>query len=274
MKRILFINPTASLGGGPAIANLLASRLKGSFEAVEFFPDHGPAAEKAKEAGIISLFSDGGGMFRTVSSLRKIIGTKDIDIVHAHGTRAALWAKLAFLTGARRKPFIYTLHGIHFLRKSFIYRIAFLIFERITNAMVSALVTVSDMDYASAKKYKLIDPEKLFLVHNGIDYELFSSIHDDGKLRDEWKARGKFLVLTVCRLAFPKDVAAIIGGVHKLTESFKLVVVGSGPDEKKLKNIDAELGGGTIFLGDRNDIPKFWPPRMFLFYRANGRECR
>ena len=212
--------------------------------------------EKAEKAGIVSFFSDSEGMLQTVSALRKIIDTENIDIVHAHGTRAALWVKLAFLIGAKRKPFVYTLHGIHFLRKNALYRTMFLIFERITNHMVSALVAVGDTDYASAKKYKLINSEKLFLIHNGIDYELFSGVHEDGKLRDKWDARGKFLVLTVCRLAFPKDVAAIIRAIHKLPGSFRLVVIGSGPDEKRLKDIDAELGGGTIFLGDRNDIPK------------------
>jgi glycosyltransferase involved in cell wall biosynthesis len=255
MKRILFVNPTASLGGGPAVANLLASHLKGRFEVLEFFPTHGPVSEKARESGIASFFSNSKGIIRIVFSLKKIIDDENIDIVHAHGTHAALWIKLAFLIGAKHKPFIYTLHGIHFIRKNCVYRGIFLIFERITNCMVSALVAVSDTDYLSASRYKLIGEKRLFLIHNGIDYEQFSRGRDDGKLRDEWNARGKILILTVCRLVFPKDVATIIRAVHMLPKSFKLVVVGSGPDLAKLKDIDSKLGGGSVFLGDRNDIP-------------------
>ncbi len=256
MKRILFVNPTASLGGGPAVADSLASRLGEEFEVIDFFPIHGPAAEKARERGITSFFSDGQGSFRTARALKKIINDEDIDIVHAHGTRAAVWVKLAFLAGAKRKPFIYTLHGIHFLRKGFIYRTLFLVFERITNAAVSALITVGDADYANARRYKLIGPKRLFLVHNGIDCELFSAVRNDGRLRSEWGASGRFVVVTVCRLVFPKDVATIIRAIHLLSESFKLIIVGSGPDEKKLRDIDSGLGGGSVFLGDRDDVPK------------------
>ena len=51
MKRILFVNPTANLGGGPTITDLLASHLKGRFEVLEFFPAHGPAWRKPKKRG-------------------------------------------------------------------------------------------------------------------------------------------------------------------------------------------------------------------------------
>lgn len=256
MKKILFVNPTGARGGGVSVAMGLGLALRNRYDVSMFFPESSALVQPLEKQGISLFFADKRNGLSAIFALRNLLKKEHFDVVHAHGTRAAVWVKLAFILGAPRRPFVYTLHGVHFLRKNFIYRSLFLIFERMTNGMVSALVTVSNEDYVMVTRAHIIGGESLFLIENGIAIGEFLKRAQNDRLREILGIKAEiFVVVTVCRLAFPKDVATIVRAVHiPSPRPIKLVVAGDGPDRAVLEALDAKLGGGAVFLGDRGDI--------------------
>ncbi len=69
----------------------------------------------------------------------------------------------------------------------------------------------------------------------------------------------KFVVLTVSRLSLEKDVAQAIKIISSIKEA-GLVIVGSGPEEKRLKTLAERLDilGRIIFVGWQEDLASYY----------------
>lgn len=257
-KSILFILSSEKLSGGEKIALNIAKGLKNEFDFIFFLPQK-PQKEFEEELKDFKIyFPEKKSFLEIIKSLKKIIFDFQFSSIHVHGTRASIFLKLVlFLTLRKDFKFIYTLHGIHFIRRRLPINLIFLIWEIITNCLfVDYLICVGKDDYDLANKLKLIKKNKLFLIENGINLQEYQNIESEF-LRKNFNLQDEIIITTVCRLHYPKDVETLIKSINLLrNENIILFIVGDGPDMKKLKNLveKLKLENKIIFLGFKKEV--------------------
>jgi glycosyltransferase involved in cell wall biosynthesis len=259
--KVLIVNPSANLGGGNTISNNLAIGLdKNFFEVYSFFPEEGPAVSILKKTSNITiLISPRPNLFSILSFLFNFLNKNKIDIIHAQGTRAAFWVKIAFLFLKTRPKLIYTLHGLHIAHQPFWQKYPLLCLEKTSNILVEKLVCPSLSVKSLAEKYKIIKSSKIKLIYHGINIQNFNTALPFDK-RSLNIPEDYLVISAIQRLNFPKDVSTILYAFKKVKESLRdtvLLVVGSGPLMRKLQGEAQEISiaESVLFLGDRQDIP-------------------
>ena len=119
------------------------------------------------------------------------------------------------------------------------------------------------------------DAEKVEVVSNGIDPERFypqPMSAARGKLDLEKEER---LILTVCSLVELKGVDFLIRAMALLQQPAKLLIVGTGPEESKLRQLvdEYDLGERVIFVGSvENERLVDWYNAADLFFLGSSRE--
>ncbi len=104
---------------------------------------------------------------------------------------------------------------------------------------------------------------ELKVVPNAVDTAHFSQVYPPAELAELKKKLGKGendkFVITASRLALKNAVDDVIKSLPNLPANIKFVILGTGPDGEKLKNLVAELKleDRVIFLGhvDHQDMP-------------------
>ncbi|MCW2104575.1 MULTISPECIES: glycosyltransferase [Rahnella] len=129
------------------------------------------------------------------------------------------------------------------------------------------IVGIGEQVYGDFNRWpyeSFIDKNKISLISNGIDSELFKSdCCDDNKIKDYYNIPyEKKVILTACRLHSQKGVYNCIKTIELLNDKneFVYIIVGSGPEEQKLKSLVNSLGANDYikFLGSlkREDLAK------------------
>lgn len=193
--------------------------------------------------------------FSSILKLKKIFNDFQPRIIHAHGTRAALFARVA---NAGRFPCIYTLHGIHYLHYSNIFKKWLYIWgERFLKTLTSKFICVSQYDFNEGRKSGVIDPERTAVIYNGVRNFSFPSREE---ARKELALDKDILVLNIGRLHIQKGHMFLIEGAKKVLErksNVKFWIVGEGEEREKLSEEMRKEGlqGKVSLLGYREDIP-------------------
>jgi glycosyltransferase involved in cell wall biosynthesis len=216
---------------------------------------------KLSELGIGTKELKSKNPIKIIREIREIIRTETPDILHCHGTRTAFWARLAAIGIKDRPKIIYTLHGFHIVRRSFLSRFPLIILERFLNHLTDVLVCVSDSDKKLVLKYKTIPENKIVVIKNGIDVKEFQI--EEELIRDKKKELGledNFIITTIGRLHPQKDFSTILKATKLVLakiKNVKLLIVGDGPLKKPLEKETRKLGLEKCvnFLGAREDIP-------------------
>ncbi|MFN3301846.1 MAG: glycosyltransferase, partial [Patescibacteria group bacterium] len=216
-KKILLVLSTEKFSGGEKVALDIAKSLKFDFDFVFFLPSN-PSKEFEEELKDFKVYFPSKKSFLgIIRNLKKTIFESKPSIVHAHGTRAGIFLKVTlFFTFRKNFKFIYTLHGIHFIRRKFPFNFIFLFLEVITNNLfVDYLTCVGKDDYNLAKKLRLIKNSKLLLIENGINLEKYRNIKR-GYLRNNFELKNKIILATICRLGYQKDLKTLIKAIYLL----------------------------------------------------------
>ncbi|MBI5231246.1 MAG: glycosyltransferase family 4 protein [Coriobacteriales bacterium] len=192
-----------------------------------------------------------------VRALRAIIDRGDFDVVHAHGFKAGLVARLA----ARRTgvPVVVTAHN-HVLRRAdfsprrkAIYRRA----ERSLAPLVARWIAVSDSVRSELLDDYGLPPERVARVRNGIDLASFLERRDRAAARAAFGvAEGVPFAATAARLAPQKGLETLIDALPTLLERVpdaRVAIVGEGPLEGDLRVRAVAAGVGEALL---------WPGRV------------
>jgi glycosyltransferase involved in cell wall biosynthesis len=168
------------------------------------------------------------------------------DLIHAHfatrpTTIAMSIAKIANV------PFSFTAHAYDIFTNSN----TALIKREIREA--GGVVTISNYN----KNYMIklgADPDKVRVVHCGVNVEKFKP-RRDGKAK-----RDSLVILTVARLVEKKGIEFLLRAAGQMLQEMEkpsiiLKIVGSGPEEIKLRGLAKELGilKQVEFLGDVTD---------------------
>jgi len=258
--KIIQINSSSDAGGGSQIMWDIVQGLANDFS-FEVLAPEGIFINRYSELGIpIKIFSTG-SLCSRIRRIRQLVKSRQFSIIQVHGTRAALWARLAVIGIKERAPLIYTLHGLHIIRRNFFLKWVVLFLEKILNKYTDVLVCVSNADKSLVLQYKLISPKKIKVVRNGIDVERFKLNPEEiNRKRQEMVLNEKFVLISVARLHPQKDVFTIIKALKLIIKEIpevKLLIVGDGPLREEIESKVRKLGleNYVVFLGAREDIP-------------------
>lgn len=180
--------------------------------------------------------------WRLFFQVRKIIRDWDIQLIHAHGSRAC--AFLTPLAGLMRIKLVYTIHGwsfhpdqsfpIKFFRKTW---------EKIITKLSSTNICVSDSNLETGKN--LYSGFKANVVRYGIDLQRFSSAHLFTDYRKEWGIPSDAkLILYAARMTIQKQpLVALEAFEHAAAQRPDIYMVMAGGGElidavkEKLKSL-------------------------------------
>lgn len=260
--RILHIGAANSLTGGGEkhIADLMTTLSELGHEVGLAAPDGGDLKRIAIENNIAYFPVEIGSGFSygRVTRMREIIESFKPDIIHAHGHRAALFARMADPEAAKRV--VYTLHGIHVdsgtlapLKKQN---------EKVLCGKTAYFVVTCQQDYDKAISLGIVDPEKLATVYNGLAEDLAKEESAGEFRREIGLQEDTLLILHIGRLAHQKNhnmlVDALALAKPSISVPFQLVMVAPGGDKErnKLEKYIAskELSGDILLLGGRASL--------------------
>ena len=196
-----------------------------------------------------------------VLALARLIRDRRPGLVHAHGFKAGLIARLAARL-AGRVPAIVTVHNHVLYRDISRYtRWRYVTVERWLSGMTARVVTVSDSLRDELVGQYGIDPALVTTVHNGLDLEPFLAD------RDREAARARFGLPTgatvfglAARFAPQKALDVLVeaaGPVLDRQPDAWLLIAGDGPllEQVRAQAAGMRAGDRIIFPGFERDVP-------------------
>jgi glycosyltransferase involved in cell wall biosynthesis len=197
--------------------------------------------------------------------IKDILSEIKPDLVTTHSNKAGLVGRLAAKT--LRLPVIHTSHGFLFGGREhslpgYCYRFA----EKIAAGAADRVICVSESEYRLALKLKVIKPDKLSMVYNGLP-------DIDSKYRAV-PDREPPLLISVARFSEPKDHQSLLRALIGLTEiKWRLDLVGDGPKQKMIESLisNTPLAGKVNFLGMRSAVPELLA-QSSIFILSSKRE--
>lgn len=271
--RVLLVAAASSTTGGGErhVADLVRLLSERGVELALACPGGGDLPGIAARAGApwVPLEIASGFSLGQVRTLRTAIDTFAPDIVHAHGSRAALFARLADREAANRV--VYTLHGIHLDKAGApARRWALLRLERRLRGRAAAFITVCEADKRKGAELRILAEEKTTAVYNAVG--AFEATEADGRaFRGEIGVEpGASLALSVGRFVEQKDQRTLLHAWRKVAEEqpgATLALVGSGPLAGMLRATAQDLGvsGSVRFVPARPDLrPAYAAADLFV----------
>jgi glycosyltransferase involved in cell wall biosynthesis len=157
---------------------------------------------------------------------------------------------------------VYTPHGFAFNQARGVPRGLYLWLERLSAPLADRIICVSESERQIAGRDRVAPTEKLIVIRNGVDVPADPDA-GRGVLRGILGVdAGTRIVAMVSRLRRPKQPedllhAAAILRRREPAGSLRFVLVGTGPLERRLRDLARRLGleGEVVLLGERPDVP-------------------
>ncbi|MDD4858520.1 MAG: glycosyltransferase, partial [Candidatus Krumholzibacteria bacterium] len=216
-------------------------------------PLHGEAGRRGLSC---SLIGSGGVRYLSgIGRMRSHFSRTKPDIVHTHNflshVHAAPAARLAGI------PVVHTKHGRAVTSFAWSKR-----FRRFLYQLADRIVVVSNETGMSFLAKSGVAPERVVVIHNGIDTSRFVGLDRGGARRDLGIDGGAIVFGAVSRLDPVKDHPAMLEAFKKISDACArcvLVMVGDGPErgaiERMVKNLG--LGGAVRIEGFSAEVPKY-----------------
>lgn len=248
-------------GGESVLLNLVEHLNKDEFEPVVLSFTGGMMVEYLEQAGIPVhvIHSETPFDFRIRKKVKQLMIDEKIDLVHAHGTRAA--SNMFWAAKKNKLPLIYTCHGWSFhpdqhkiIRKLRIRSEKFLT----EKADINICVSQSNADEGK-RLFKNYQP---LVILNAVDTQKFDcNITGEGIRKDLRIKPEELLVSFIARFTWQKQPLALIRAFEKVVKevpNIRLVMVGDGEEKEKVIRLIRErlLGEKIILLPFRRDVPE------------------
>jgi glycosyltransferase involved in cell wall biosynthesis len=205
-------------------------------------------------------------------SLRLLTHLRDgrFDIVHTHNIKAGLIGRV--LAGLVGVPIIvHTLHGlVYSLDSPPIERLLHASLERFASRHVDAILSQSEEDGATIVGTRVVGPDRLVVIGNGIDIERFDPSRVPAHRRCEIRAAlgvgdDELLFLTAARLVREKGIEDLIAAAliaRRRDPRVRVALAGSRDDERgdaiRSEVLERAREGGVLLLGARDDMPELY----------------
>jgi glycosyltransferase involved in cell wall biosynthesis len=266
MKRARVLHIVASSrGGGADVVRRLAKGLDPQeFESIAVMPDDGgqvSAADFAELGVPLHHFAlDTGFNLGEFLRLRKFVRSGRFDIVHLHGTRAALWGRLAAI-GPRRPRLVFGVHGLSIVHYAGLKRRLLVSIERILRLMTDMTLCDSHVERSEVLKWKIAAPDRARVIWNGLDLDrLLTPPRDRVRSRLSLGLSDATLaIVTVCRLNKPRDFETLFAGLFQIVQACpkaQLLVVGHGPQRAQVESLIVQnhVESHVRLLGQVQDV--------------------
>jgi len=190
--------------------------------------------------------------------VRKLLREQSIDMVHAHGTRAA--SNLIWATRNLSLPLIYTIHGWSFHDdQHFLVRKLRIWGEKYLTRKASINISVSSSNQQTGKKE--IRSFDSVVINNGIDLEKFNPSNSFPDVRNELGIdKEKRLILFLARFTAhkqPLTLLKVFSRICRQNPSMHLLMVGEGdqlPEAYKYIDVN-QLQEYVTMCPFRQDVP-------------------
>lgn len=178
------------------------------------------------------------------------------DVVHAHDQQSQIVTALALL--ATPVPLVFTRHvvvdNVDDLRRRFLGVISAALAHR-----AHRYIAVSEAVATEFRRRHRYGHPPITTVHNGIDLDAYPDPADRDEARSElgWESETQIATMVaVMRPVKAHDqlIEAAIQLEHELPE-LRIVLVGTGPLEARLRDLAAPVGNRVVFMGQRSDVP-------------------
>ena len=190
----------------------------------------------------------------------------EVDILHIHGARAALFGRLAAASLGRHRPrVVYTIHGFaapHYPRPR---RGLLLTIERVLAPLTDRFIAVCRAEREAFLAAGVGRPEQVQVVWNGVDVACFQHVQID---RAAWRAALRvppdtLLITTICRLYRPRDFDTLLRAFRLVSDdhpTVHLLIVGDGPLRPQVeRQVEAlSLTHRVTLAGWRDDLPSVY----------------
>ena len=249
------------IGGGEThLLSLVENLDKSLFEPIVLSFTDGPMIEKLKSQGIKTfvIHTTNPFDFTKWHKVKKLLMEEQIDLVHAHGTRAnsnVFWAARSL-----HLPVIYTVHAwsFHNDQAGWIKKVRIWSEKYLTSKM-NVNISVSESNRESGKKY--INKFDSVVINNGIDHNKFAPASEYKNIRQELGICPEaIVVLFIARFTMHKQplmlIRAFVQAVKQLPQ-LKLLMVGEGDEKQKALALVKDLGieNSVCFQPFRLDVP-------------------
>ena len=217
-------------------------------------------------SGLLALYVE----LRYANQIRKVLQTTKPDILHAHFAYSEGWAAyLAKTSSSHKPPLVVTLHGYDINTEPTcnygirLYRQYDALVKKVLNN-ADAIIAPSTAIYREAQKI-VKNPDRVHLIHNGVDITRFHPSLDGRKIRDQYDLHGKFIIFTARHHRCVYGLEYLIRSapiVLKKRNDIVYIIGGDGPLRPHLINLARTLGveKHIIFTGyiPRDQIPHYY----------------
>lgn len=263
MKRIKILETIrqGQIGGGESHVLELATHLdKSIFEPIVLSFTPGPMVDELRKRGIKVevIYTEKAFDFRVWGKVKDFMYKEQIDIVHAHGTRAnsnVFWA-----TKKLGLPLVYTVHGWSFhIDQKFHVRKVRELSECFLTAKADKTICVSKSNEQDG--IKRFNMKRSTVIYNAIDLNKFSPNNQYKKIREELGiAPEKTVVGYIVRITRQKDPFTMLRAMREVvnkSNNIVLLMVGDGNLKARAIELSKTLGieNNVIFQPFRTDIP-------------------
>ena len=254
---IVYVIAESAITGAPRHLLSLVSNLDSRDFSISVIVPQGPLGDELAKRGVKTFLvpmrsrSD----MAAIDTIRKLLIKYDPDILHVHGQRAGLLARLA-VKGLPIKV-IYTEHTWtkDFKLENPLLHWAHIRSMRMLDKWTDMTIAVSKAVADFLVSANIVKPNKVKVIYNGIEIVADKANDDEYKLAEEFGLCKKDVVIgTIGSLNIQKDTVTLLKAMPRILNRLpnaKLVIVGTGPLQNWLKNLTKRLKieGSVIFTG-------------------------
>lgn len=167
--------------------------------------------------------------YKIQNKIIEIIKQEDINLIHAHGSRAA--SNMIWPAKHLRKPLVYTVHGWSFHQdQSFWIQKIRAWSEKLICKCCQQVICVSESNRLSGKK--AFGLNSCHVIENGVNLKRFNPHGNNKDLRTQFGfSKDDIIVGLIARITLQKDPQTFIKGIalaHKQNSQIKGLVIGEG----------------------------------------------
>ena len=196
--------------------------------------------------------------FSVLQKIKEILKKEEIQIIHAHGSRAS--SNMVLLSRLMKIPMIYTVHGWSFHQdQSKVVKSLRIASEKIICSLSRKVICVSESNRITGQK--AFGLHNAIVIENGINLQKFNPNNTFKDIRKEFGIQPEdFIIGFIGRITIQKDPLTLIKSIESANSKqnkIKGLIVGDGDlKESVLKYINDHHLNSVIFTsGFKTEIP-------------------
>jgi glycosyltransferase involved in cell wall biosynthesis len=250
------------IGGGESYLLSLVENLdKEKFEPVVLSFTDGPMVDRLRNNGIKTyvIHTDKPFDIRVWKRVKEVMDKENVDVVHAHGTRAN--SNMFWAAKQKHVPLIYTCHAWSFhIDQNPIKKKLRILGEQYLTAKADINICGSEANRNTGKE--LFGNFEAVIIHNSIDAKRFNPFNTYKDLREELGiAKSDIIITSIARFTLQKQPLKLIEVFSKIVSrvpNAKLLMVGDGEQKEEAIELIKKLGiqSKVILQPFRQDVPE------------------